>query len=343
MTFIDYSKISASRAYNKSSKPIVQTKTFKSIDWAEAYKIYVEGSDEWEALATQALHDNEDAKYEMALAKREQEHHYVDSESGAYEGNFRDEMPQQPYPELANKAAGRRKAGLSALENKFLVWGDLSTTVLPDMITYLGQLRVKKNENGLYSGKQFVMDNFKTDWEKGIYVFLMVDNRGSYLGTQYKHPSREYSKLVPLVMYAQRLVNGIKYSEWDPAEISLIVNRELAEAMLFRPETVPSYDEVMAGRLTGLTYASGANVGKVRSAITTHQLYTTSGTCFQGVPKLTQVMWSQIHTAHPTNRTKYMVLDNLNWDLVPMPLIQVEVFTQSSVIPDTGSDLPWDL
>ena len=37
-----------------------------------------------------------------------------------------------------------------------------------------------------------------------------------------------------------------------------------------------------------------------------------------------------------------MVLDNLNWDLVPMPLIQVEVFTQSSVIPDTGSDLPWE-
>lgn len=342
MAYIDYNRISASRAYNKSSKPVVQTKTFKSIVWAEAYQIYQEGAEEWLSLATKALRDNEDAKYAMALERMERDYEATSPEAGAYEGNFSDDLPQQPYPEVANKQAGERKAGLAALEARFLKWGDLSTTVLPDMITYLGQFRVRKNESGLYSGKYFVMDNFKTDADKGIYVFLMVDNRGAYLGTQYKMPSREYSKLVPLVMYAQRLINGIKYSEWDPSELGLIVNRELAEAMLFRAEKAPSYDEIMEGRLTGLTHASGKDVGKVRSAITTHQLYTTTGTCYQGVPKLTQVMWSQIHTAHPNNRTKYMVLDNTNWDSVPLPLIQVDSVAQtSSIIPSTSSDLPF--
>jgi hypothetical protein len=56
-------------------------------------------------------------------------------------------------------------------------------------------------------------------------------------------------------------------------------------------------------------------------------------------------MLSQIWVAHPENRTKYMVLDPLNWDRVPPPLIETDIFQKPvyeiSVAVDTDNDLPW--
>lgn len=54
-------------------------------------------------------------------------------------------------------------------------------------------------------------------------------------------------------------------------------------------------------------------------------------------------MLAQIWVAHPDNRTKYMVLDPLNWDRVPPALIQVEVLEPRTSQVEYTSDLPWAL
>ena len=323
----------AIRNYGRSSSVTITRKTLNEIPWAEGYSAYQEAANMWEETAQAAHESLADASYTHFIEQREAEYESVNPEGGAYEGNATDSNPQQPYKPLPNRVSGRRKAGQKA----FVAWltaksfGDLSTTVLPEMITMVGALPYKLNDNGLISGKSLLSSFSKTPTMLGIYVFLMLDTRSCYLDKQYKGTSKTYSSLVPLIMYAIRLVKGVPYTAWDPEEIRLVVNNDLADAMLFgMPESEwPTKDEIIAGRLQGLTFASGPSLGKVRSPITSHKLYATGGTCFEKTPSLFQVMLSQIWVAHPENRSKYMVLDPDNWDKVPPPLIEVDVFTPS--------------
>jgi hypothetical protein len=303
------------------------------------YQRYQDAAKMWEDTETEAHHAASDASYDNYLRKKEEEYENMHSESGAHEGNLSDTYPQQPYKPLPNRTAGRRRAGQKA----YIAWleelklGDLSTTILPELMTLVGSIPYTLNDNGLVSGKSMLEAFGKTPTMKGLYILLMLDTRSCYLGKQYTGTSKIYSSLVPLIMYAIRLVKGVAYSAWDPDEIHHVVNHELSEAMLFNmPEDQwPDRDAILEGRLQGLTFASGPNLGKVRSPVTTFKLYATTGTCFERTPPLFQVMLSQIWVAHPDNRTKYMVLDPLFWDKVPVPLIAVEVFAPSTYQSDS--------
>lgn len=342
--YINYARVNAQRSTGRSSAVTTVKKSFSSIPWAEAYGVYKNAGDDWEELALLAQRAEEDSAYEALI--RTLESKVYDSEAGAYEGNIRDENPQNNRKPLANRAYGRRKAGQKALIENFVKGynlGDWSETIMPEIITKVGGMHITRNSNGLISGKRFIYDNFVTDADKGLWAFLMLDSRSCYLSTQYKGSSRPYSTLVPLILYAVRLVRGEAYTAWDPAELRSVVNHELAEAMLFTTDQWPTRDELIEGREQGLTIGSGKDAGKKRSPISTFKLYATAGTCYQGMPACLQVMLAQIWVAHPDNRTKYMVLDPLNWDRVPPPLIEVEPLTPKT--PYTGSydsDLPWE-
>jgi hypothetical protein len=347
MAYINYARINAQRNTGKSSAVTSITKDFNSIPWTKAWETYKEAGDEWEETALAAHKSHEDDAYEHLIRKKELALEEINSESGAYEANLSDEFPKPPYSPLPGRAYGRRKAGQKALVEKFIKehnFGDWSESIMPQIITKLGNMVTTKNDNGLISGNRFIADNFKTDADKGLWAFLMLDTRGSYLTTQYKGTARAYSSLVPLILYAIRLVKGVPYTAWDPEEIRSVVNHELAEAMLFRTEDWPTKDEILEGREKGLTVGSGKDVGKVRTPVSAPKLYATSGTCFNGMPNLAQVMLSQIWVAHPDNRTKYMVLDPLNWDRVPPALIQLEIFNpKPQQLAEYTSDTPWDL
>ena len=342
--YINYARINAQRSTGKSSAVTSITKDFNSIPWAKLYETYMEAALDWEETALAAQHSQEDDAYEHLISKKETA--LESTESGAYEGNLRDEYPKPQYAPLASRGYGRRKAGQKAVIENFIKsynFGDWSETIMPQIITKIGSMPFVKNENGLISGKRFVADNFKTDADKGLYIFLMLDTRSSYLGTQYKGTSRPYSSLVPLILYAIRLVRGVVYTAWDPEEIRLVVNNDLADAMLFRTDVWPTKDEILEGRQKGLTIGSGKDAGKIRSPLSTFKLYATTGTCFWGMPSCVQLMLAQIWVAHPDNRTKYMVLDPLNWDRVPPALIQVEVLEPRTSQVEYTSDLPWAL
>jgi hypothetical protein len=72
------------------------------------------------------------------------------------------------------------------------------------------------------------------------------------------------------------------------------------------------------------------------------------GTALAWVPKLTGTMLCQIWVAHPSLRTEYMVLDPVDWDYMPEPLVSPEIFItnkagKSTLTYDASSDLPWNV
>lgn len=223
-------------------------------------------------------------------------------------------------------------------------------SVMPQIIAHLGNKLVRWSEvmtvEGKIDGLKVLRQafDFSSDWEKGLYIFLMLDSRSVYLSTQYKGESRAYCALVPLILYAFKLNQKTKYSQWDRSTLHWVVNRSLCEAMLWEQPT-PSRDELLKARELGLIYQSGAKAGQMRNPQTTYRLFATKGGALEGYPHLVGAMLTQIWCAHPQNRTQYMVLDPHNWDRMPTPLISENIFASpmpTSLGSTTHSDtMPW--
>ena len=330
-----------------SSQGVVRARGFEIVPWEEFFRIYTEAANAWEEQAQLAHQRSLDAYYDNYVKRQEQKAEALQGEAGALEINISEGLAPKNTTPMPGKAAGRRRAGSKAVLEKIesLKFGDWSDKIMPEIITYLGNMQFRVNDNGLLSGKKFVQDNFNTDKDRGLYVFLMLDTRSKYLAQQYRGAGKPYSSLVPLIPYAHRLKTGTPYSAWDPLEIPLVVNRELADGMLYRPaegQEWPNREQILADRTQCLTFATGKDAGKVRSPLSSFKLYSTQGTCFEDVPHCAQIMMAQIWVAHPENRTKYMVLDPLDWDGVPEPLIPVQMFeSKTSSSANTENDLPW--
>jgi hypothetical protein len=311
-----------------------QTRDLQTIKFDQAVPIYEEA-----ALAAQELQETIDEQaFQDQLSKMESD--YTQNNEAPSEVSFADlvNMPKRDYTKI------RRKAGQKALIEQFIPRYKLETIlqayVMPQVIRYLARdpklLQYNKNGsiNGLDSAKA-IFNGFGSDWDKGLYLFLMLDSRSSWLKSQYKGDARAYCALVPLILYAFKLLHNIKYSQWDPETLNVVVNDSLYQAMVStKPEL--TRDEILRIREDGLTINSGMRCGNVRKAETTHKLYHISETALGQIPELAQVMAAQIWCAHPSNRTKYMVLDPENWDLIPTPLISTNLFGVGQPI------MPWE-
>ena len=347
--YVDYNKVRATRAkggtsssYGKSSKVTVTNADFSTIPWDKAWTIWKEAADAAEELETDAMHQRMVEMQDLKIKRLEEQWALENPESGSYEGNWEDSHPSPERPRLKDRVSIRRKAGNKALQEEFVtkyIIGDATAQILPKLVDILAACKLRKNDNGLYSGEAFLEDNATTPTMLGIWKFLMLDSKSCYLPTQYKAPYKTYSALVPVILYAHKLHNGIKYSEWDPEEIHYIVPHALAEAMTWDGE-IPSKDDLITGRDQGLTVQSGKTEGDKRSPISTFKLYATTGTCYANMPELVRVMLAQIWLAHPDNRTKYMVLDPKSWDSIPLPLISAEVIAE--VAQREVEIMPWN-
>jgi hypothetical protein len=227
--------------------------------------------------------------------------------------------------------------------------------MMPQITAYIAKLTptIKPDAAGSIEGQidglEYVKKYFFNgdQWAEGLYRFLMLDSRSSYLSQQYKGDGRNYCALVPLVMYAHKLHNGIPYAAWGRENLKYVVNDSLAQAMLCEPSHV-SNEELLTIREAGLTVKTGAKAGEVRNPVTTYKLYGIQDSEIGTLPEMAQTMLTQIWCAHPENRTKYMVLDPKQWDRVPPPLIAPQVFKipQTLAVPtiSSASELaPWDL
>lgn len=204
-------------------------------------------------------------------------------------------------------------------------------------VTAEGQINCREALNQIF--------DFKSEWDRGLYWFLMLDSRSSYLKTQYKGEARQWCSLVPLILYPFKLLYNVPYSRWRREDLHLVVNKSLCDAMLCDIPEV-SKERLLEIREQGMMYRSGTKAGEMRNPISTYKLYGVQSTDIGHLPELAQTMLTQIWCAHPQNRTKYMVLDPKNWDWIPDPLLsaqsifQQETYKQSAT-PKVTEDLPW--
>lgn len=270
-------------------------------------------------------------KYDAYLEKLEQE--YNDTHEGSFEGNFSDSVPYQQDASIPPKA---RKAGFDAIISDFLpkykMLKEGTTWILPQIMAYLTRkpldLETVSTLEGKISGTKMLAHIFdlSNEWDLGLYRVLMLNSRAGYLTTQYKAPAKQYCGLVPLIPYAFKLLKGVKYSQWDRATLHKVVNKDLADAMLCTVPEDLTREEILEARDQGLIYKTGKNAGEMRNPVTTFKLYDTTDTKIHKLPELAKTMLAQIWCAHPENRTKYMILDPMNWDNIPAPLIAHDIF-----------------
>jgi hypothetical protein len=319
-------------------------KQLKTIPFDKLFEIYQE-------VVTSAIEGQESEIEARYMAKLEQlELKYSSNHEAPSETSFGDVVERDVY----DKVELQRKTGQKAIID---IWipryklGSLLISVMPQIMAHIANKPFRLSEvttaEGQIDGNKMLKSafDFSDNWERGLYLFLMLDSRSSYLPTQYKGEGAQFCSLVPLILYAFKVHHKIPYSKWDRSTLDHVVNRELLKAMLHQGEY--NREDLLAARELGTTYQTGDNAGKARNAQSCFKLWATKGGCMQDVPHLAQVMYTQIWCAHPSNRTPYMVLNPQNWDIMPVPLIVDNIFTpvvsKSNKNKDSYEmDLPWN-
>lgn len=220
----------------------------------------------------------------------------------------------------------------------------------PQCLARLAQIKPPRNEQGKISARALVRDHYSKDpFIMGIYAIFMYTKRGIFLKNQTSEDSRNYSKLVPLIMSAYKHYGKIPYNDWEPSEIHYVVDENLATAMTleefdihywyaleagYLPEgdgEVNLYDgkdyggfpaeTILAWRNDALTVKVGDKRGTIRKPNTTYSLAPSDNNPVKPLVLLNRHMFLQTWCAHPDNRTNLMILDPLDWDHMPEPLI----------------------
>lgn len=330
----------------KIYKTRIITKDLESIPFDRAFRLCEDAAD----LAFQTHRQQADEQFEFEIRRLEQA--WTASHEAPSEVSFADQVA---YPRLDEKSI-RRRARQKSLVEEFIPEYKLDTIlqqyVMPQIIRWITRNFSQTGDvttltvEGQIDGRKILnkIFDFSKEWDRGLYYFLMLDSRSSYLKTQYKGEAKAYCGLVPLIPYAFKLHHSIPYSSWDRNTLHWVVNDALCSAMLCEPPEV-SREELLAIRESGLLFKTGAKQGEPRNPISTYKLYGIQDSLIGDLPELAQTMLTQIWCAHPANRTKYMVLDPLNWDSIPAPLVGETLFKpeilKSEKLQVTTEDLPW--
>lgn len=144
---------------------------------------------------------------------------------------------------------------------------------------------------------------------QGIWILLKYCKRSLLVRKQLDNPN--YSSLVPLIPSVYKKYHDKPYSSWSKRDLEILLSDELFKAITY----IPDFD--IAKEIN--KYLGIALKGK--SAESTYNLYFPKDSRLYHSPKLFGYMVCQTWCAHPTNRTKYMILDPSDWDSMPAPLI----------------------
>lgn len=251
----------------------------------------------------------------------------------SYEGNPEDDYPFTPpdLDYLKKQRSEARKEAFGLFAEKY----DLKSNalwLLPQLTAHIAKMSTCG-----FNTEEYVNSFGCDDFHKGIFTLAKHPLRGDIIAKQYSSEVRNYCALVPLLLMPHKKFNGVKYSQWSLEGLQTAVDVNLYEAMTFDRNFVieNTAEELLQIRQKGLTYASGKQIGQVRSALTTHKVYFLSGD-LKKLPWLAQVMLFQIWCAHPSNRSDLMILDWRDWDSMPEPLIKTEVITRPTVSSSAG-------
>jgi hypothetical protein len=230
---------------------------------------------------------------------------------------LRKELKYFPFAELAETTPPE----VIALAKTHLNW------ILPQLMAHIGQMRLYKSDQGEYLPLAFLDRNLGSSAElRGMWRLCCRVRRSDFVKPQNNAANAQYSLLVPLILAAVKMYQGVNYSSWSADNLELICEPQLAEAMMVDPNLVPDLTpaEILELRELGLTTKT---TGKVETPTSKWRLTGLADTALGQLPPLAVTMICQTWVAHPTLRTQYMVLDPNDWDGVPEPLITQEPVT----------------
>lgn len=251
----------------------------------------------------------------------------------------KNELKEIPFQECAK--LDKDDLELWAKDSCIAVFG---SWVLPQMLAYFATLKVTKTPEGLYDPKALMQNNFSgNDWALGLWKVCTKLKRSALVKTQTNPLFSEYSALTPLILAGFKKFHNIPYEMWDKDGIQYTMDESLYLAATYVPPELDR-DTILNIRKQGLTYKSGNNIGTQKNPLSTWKLTGIIHTELGMAPPLATTMLSQIWVAHPSLRSRYMILDPTNWDNMPEPLLDVTVVsTAKPEVPITHSTkLPWE-
>jgi len=200
---------------------------------------------------------------------------------------------------------------------------------LDQLLFQFGGWKLIWGEDDLIDPLQTARHNIKSDFDRGLWQLSCRVPRSKLVQKQISQPN--FSSLVPLILAGVKRYQEVPYSKWSRQGLETVMPRDLYEACLSNCSL--GSEEILAIRATGLEVKSGARAGTSRDPKSSWQMYGIQDTEFGQLPKLAQVMYAQIWVAHPDLRHQDMILDPLDWDLVPEPLIKTEPVTKWTAMP----------
>lgn len=233
--------------------------------------------------------------------------------------------------------------------------------MLPQIAAHYGNWDLVHNPSiGKIDSMATAKKNMTTPWDIGLWKVCTKLKRGSLVKSQINPEFASYSALVPLILMGVKKYKGIMYTQWDICENTLLVDKNLREAMFWQPDDshsdfkdmVPEEirynlgsERLLQLRDIGLTVKSGPKKGSKQSPTSAWCLRGMQGTELGKAPKLVGTMLTQIWVAHPSLRTEYMILDPNAWDWMPPPLVSTEIFKaeQKEEITEFHTEMPWEV
>lgn len=323
---------------------------------AQAYKWHIENekdkildSSAGESLAMwEKTHMN---KIETALANDDEEDACWDK----WDEHYREKHPYDPKAwNIPDKVIERIKK--EARTNSMQRFCEVNKIAqhhewLPyQLISYFGTWKiVKAQEVGKYSAPKTLKENIlEDDFAFGCALFAtslrkpMFDDAPKTV-KQYNSP---INPLVPIILAGIKQVQNIPINAWSRDGIESLVGNELAETMLCDiPEL--TVGERLTIRHNAICNSIGDRAGVPNNPVSTIKLNKTNETAIALIPKLAKHIVIQTWCAHPSNWTKYTILDTKDWDARPEHLVSSDVLTTAAttkpkwVATAKSDDTPW--
>ena len=211
-----------------------------------------------------------------------------------------------------------------------------SSWLLPQLVAHFGRWQ-------LYTtGEETVRQNCTSQLDKVLWRLTRF--RRSYLiRTQTKQP--DYGQLTPLILLGFKRNQGYSYEHFRQySGLKWLLEPELYRALTTSEIIIPDKSRLLAIRDQGLFTKTGKNPGQSKNPESAWRLFGIKDTELGNYPELLQTMLTQCWLAHPKHRRETMILDPNNWDLMPAPLIDVDVVRMVESTKPTKTlhmDVPW--
>ena len=217
--------------------------------------------------------------------------------------------------------------------------------MLPQLLALFGTLKVTRNDEGKVLCKP-ILDQFDTPHMRGIWIVVNKLNRSDLVKSQIATPT--YGALTPLILAGLKKYQGINYSEYNSEGLQWLIPAKLYEAITTDYDNSLPSERLLELRLQGLTYATGPKAGTLAKATSKWTPTGLTHTEIGPYPNLTKTMLTQLWLADPSLRDQYMILDPVDWDNMPKPLISIDVMVEEPEITKSkpvkqkkAQELPW--